>query len=261
MQSITRACAKLAHWLSTHRTLIVFSLTLLAFTVWIFPAQAEFTLTDPATKVVLESTVGILAWIVNIIAWAVGQLIVAVLGMLVIPILGYNNFGNSAIIDIGWPLVRDVVNMFVIVVLLVIAVKTILNSSSANWEQQLPRMFIAVILVNFSRTITLLIVDAGQVVMFTFVNALRDIAAGNFVTMFQMNSLLSMAEQEGGSGVELFGFLGTAYASLVLLMIVLAVLVILAIVFIYRIVIIWIATNSIYPANIKLIFYCSCSKQ
>lgn len=240
MQSFTRTCAKLAHWLNTRRTFFVFCLSFLALTFYIFPAQAEFTLTDPVTKLVLESTIGVLAWIVNIIAWAVGQLIVAVLGMLIIPILGYNNFGNSAIIDIGWPLVRDVVNMFVIVVLLVIAVKTILNSSSANWEQQLPRMFIAVILVNFSRTITLLMVDAGQVVMFTFVNALRDIAAGNFITMFQMNSLLSMGEQKGGSGVELFGFLGTAYASLVLLMIVLAVLVILAIVFVYRIVIIWI---------------------
>lgn len=245
MSDIYYEFARLQNFIKAHRKLIVLALAFVFLFFGFYQASAaiDWDPTDEISRSILSSTIGVLAAIVNVVAWAVGQLIIAVLGMLIIPILGYNNFGSSAIIDIGWPLVRDVVNMFVIVVLLVVAIKTILNSKSANWEQQLPRLFIAVILVNFSRTLTLLIVDAGQVVMFTFVNALRDIAAGNFVSLFQLNEILSLAqpsEENASYGFELFGFLGTAYANLVLLMIVLAVVVVLAIVFVYRIIMIWV---------------------
>ncbi|MBT4857170.1 hypothetical protein HON52_03200 [Candidatus Uhrbacteria bacterium] len=189
------------------------------------------------------------ALILNVIGYAIGKLIVLILGMVVIPIMGYNGFADSNIVDIGWPLVRDVVNMFVIIILLVIAIKTIIGSKSANWQQQLPRLFIAIVAVNFSRTITLLIVDVGQVVMFTFVNALRDIAAGNFVNMFQLTSFFANNIDNidainnfsaGGAPMEGLGYLATSYATLVFMIAVLGVLVLLAIVFIYRIVLIWV---------------------
>lgn len=183
--------------------------------------------------------------VLQALAWAVGKLIVLLIGMVIIPILGYNNFGNSHIIDIGWPLVRDVVNMFFIIILLVLAIQTILGMSRAKVQENLPKFFIAVLAVNFSRLISLLMIDAGQVVMFTFVNALRDIAAGNFVGLFQLNSFMGVSGEQATAalttgGLSAFGFLGSAYVTLSLLLGVLAVLIVMAVVFIYRIVVLWV---------------------
>lgn len=188
----------------------------------------------------------ILASIMSVLAQAIGKMIVLTISIIVIPLLGYNNFGSSNIISIGWPLVRDIVNMFVIVVLIFIAIKTMIGfgGNKVAWEQQIPKVFLAVIAVNFSRTICVLLIDAGQVVMMTFVNALRDIAAGNFVELFQLDSFLSMSTtvlfESNTGGAEAWGYLGSAYFLVILLGLVLATLWILAFVFIYRIVILWV---------------------
>lgn len=190
----------------------------------------------------------ILAWIVSALAWAIGKMIVLTISIIVIPLLGYNNFADSNIISVGWPLVRDTVNMFVIVILLVIAIKTMLGfgGNKIQWEQQLPRLFLAVVAVNFSRTLCVLMIDASQVVMMTFVNALRDIAAGNFVGLFQLDSFMGISSDtleyaaQGASTADALGYLGSSYLILILLGMVLATLWILAFVFLYRIVILWV---------------------
>ncbi|MFH1767329.1 MAG: hypothetical protein ABH826_04545 [Patescibacteria group bacterium] len=196
----------------------------------------------------MNTVLTILAVILSVLAQAIGKMIVLTISIIVIPLLGYNNFGDSNIISIGWPLVRDAVNMFVIVILLVIAIKTMLGfgGNKIEWQQQLPRLFLAIVAVNFSRTICVLMIDAGQVVMMTFVNALRDIAAGNFVGLFQLDSFMQVANDVlyysagGGTGADAVGYLGSSYLVLILLGLVLATLWILALVFIYRIVILWV---------------------
>lgn len=253
MHSIASRFAKLTSFLQRRR----FGVTLLVaifvcFTAAYFGhAQDEASATDVAVALSNPTTFINLALttVLTVIAWVLGKLIVLIIGMVIIPILGYNNFANSNVVDIGWPLVRDIVNMFVVVVLLVIAIKTILGLGKANWEQQLPRLFLAIIAVNFSRTICLIMIDLGQVVMFTFVNAIRDIAAGNFVNLFQINSFMSfdlaqiatdITQANGNGGLNSFGYLGTAYATVVFLSMVLAVMLLLAAIFIYRVVILWV---------------------
>lgn len=186
-----------------------------------------------------------LATIFNAITWGLGQFLVLVMGALIIPILGYNSFGDSYVVSLGWPLVRDAVNMFVILILLYMAFKTMLGGGAQMVQQQLPRLFLAVAAVNFSRTICLLIIDASQAVMFTFVNALTQIAAGNFVNMLQINALLDVKETAMGGTVVPLSFngaavLATAYLNMVMVAIILAVFILLAGVFIYRIVLLWI---------------------
>lgn len=185
-----------------------------------------------------------LATVFNVITWGLGQFLVLVMGALIIPILGYNSFGDSYVVSLGWPLVRDAVNMFVILILLYMAFKTMLGGGAQMVQQQLPRLFLAVAAVNFSRTICLLIIDASQAVMFTFVNALTQIAAGNFVNMLQINAVLNVKEAAMGSAVPLSfngaAVLATAYLNMIMVAIILAVFVLLAGVFIYRIVLLWI---------------------
>lgn len=193
-----------------------------------------------------DSTALVLAGIVNIISVVVGRLLLLVIEMIIVPILGYNGFADAQIVDLGWSLVRDVVNMGVVIILIVIAVMTIIGSSKANWTQQLPRLFIGVILVNFSRLIVGVLIDISQVVMFTFVNAIIDIAAGNFAQMLNITQFGSFSEEfiekvnEKGTGIEAYEYLGSSYLQLALFLAIFGVLLLLALMFIWRIVLLWI---------------------
>lgn len=244
MEKIKRSALQLCKWINSHRVGIVFFAFIfiaLALLPQITFAQDIESMLSGKLDYLFEAILGMLARMLATLLSVVGKLIVMILGALIIPILGYNNFGDSAIIDIGWPLVRDVVNMFVIVVLLVIAIQTIIGYSKAQWEAQLPRFFIAIVLVNFSRTISLIMIDVSQVVMFTFVNALRDIAAGNFVNLFQLNDFIIMGGTDVGEvAIESYRMFAEFFVTLGLLLTVLGTLIILAIVYIYRIVILWV---------------------
>jgi hypothetical protein len=241
MTPLAKKFIKFTGWLHRHKFGAVLGLIGVISLAGITVTHAvDITLLSPFVSIIPFS----LALILSIIASVIGKLIIIIIGMVVIPILGYNGFATSGVVDIGWPLVRDVVNMFVVVVLLVIAVKTILGVNKASWEQQLPKLFLAIVAVNFSRTICLLLIDVGQVVMWTFVSAIRDIAAGNFVNLFQLNSMMAVGDAflnaQGNSGLNALGYLGAAYATVVFMAMVLAVMLLLAAIFIYRIVILWV---------------------
>jgi hypothetical protein len=180
-----------------------------------------------------------LAALFNYIAMGVALMILTLIKMILIPILSYDGFATSRIITLGWSLVRDVVNMFVVVVLLVIAVMTIVGSQKANWEQQIPRLFIYVIAVNFSRTICGLLLDVGNVIMFQFVNAILDVGAGNFAQLLKLNISGTFADI-GQKALEAPQMLASAYLQLALLLAVLAVIGIMVLVFLYRIVVLWV---------------------
>ena len=250
---------KFKHALRTNRKLIIFALAL--FALMLFQTAHAQDLSSVGAVAVNIMLVG-LGVIYNVFAWVFGQLIVLTIGMVLIPILGYNNFADSHVINIAWPLVRDVMNMGVILILLYIAIAKMVGvgAGKAGLDQSLPTLFLGVVVMNFSRTICVLIIDASQVVMFTFVNALRDIAAGNFAGLFNVNSLLSvnsdvLIEDLFGSGgavddalgaatsttvMDGFTYLGTSYATVTLLAMVFVVMLIMAVVFIYRIVVLWV---------------------
>ena len=129
----------------------------------------------------------------------------------------YNNFINEPGVVIGWTALRDVSNMMFILVLLVIAFATILRVKSYGYKQLLSRLIIVAILINFSRTFVGLAIDLSQVVMLTFVQAIKDVAAENLIVALGLS-------QTATAGTGLLSFL----ASLILgaFMVVLAVVVI-----------------------------------
>lgn len=241
--------ARVTGWLHRNR-LAMLLIALVCFAITAQFASAYVPVIDDA-KAMIYLFLAILGYVYTVIAFAIGKLIVVLIGMIIIPILGYNDFGSSFIISIGWPLVRDIMNMFVILILILIAIKTILGigGGAQAAQQNILKLFLAVVAMNFSRTICVLIIDFGQVIMMTFVNALQDIAAGNFVGLFQLNSFLGTsidipAFDTGAlsGGFDAISYLGSAYLMLVLMAIVLGVISIIAVVFIYRIVILWVLT-------------------
>jgi hypothetical protein len=187
---------------------------------------------------------------ISYVTAALGQMILGLIEMIIVPILQYNGFSDSPTISLGWSLVRDVVNMFVVIVLLFIAITTILGNAKKPWQDLLPKFLLAVILVNFSRTICGLLIDVSQVIMFTFVNALLDVAAGNFAQLLGLQDFgqyAQIAEDAGGGVAGAAGAaitagqqLGAAYLLFALYAAIFAVMLLLALVFIYRIIVLWI---------------------
>lgn len=238
---------RIGAWIWKHKiaaSVMVLAALLLAMPVRF--AYAEGELFSQFVQNPLDVTAILLAGIIQNITAAVGKLILLIIETIVIPVLGYNGFYNSHITNLGWSLVRDVVNMFVVIVLLVIAVMTIVGYSHANWTQSLPRLFIAIVLVNFSKLICGLAIDISQVVMFTFVNAIVSIAAGNFASMLGLSNFGKFGSEfidkinANGDGIQAFMFLGGAYLQFIIYIAILAVMFLLAVAFVWRIVVLWI---------------------
>jgi len=120
---------------------------------------------------------------------------------LVIMVASYNNFVNAAAVVTGWPLVRDVVNMFFIVVLLVIAFGTIIGYKEFDYKKYVPRLLLMAVLINFSKTLVGLLIDFSQVIMLTFVNGFKDAAFGNFIKAFGMDKVLTLATGSANMGL------------------------------------------------------------
>lgn len=66
----------------------------------------------------------------------------------------------------GWTIFRDIANLFFILILLFIAIGTIVRSQSYNLKSLLPKLIIAVFLINFSNVIAGAIIDFGNIFMY-----------------------------------------------------------------------------------------------
>lgn len=66
----------------------------------------------------------------------------------------------------AWTIFRDIANLFFILILLFIAIGTIVRSQSYNLKNLLPKLIIAVFLINFSNVIAGAIIDFGNIFMY-----------------------------------------------------------------------------------------------
>ncbi len=185
------------------------------------------------------------------IASLVTKLVVLVLGA-VIEIMLYNSFSNNRVVSAGWAIVRDVVNMFFVVVLIVIAFGTIFGHQRFQWQQQVPKLMIFALVINFSKTLCGIMIDFAQVVMLTFANALREVAAGNFLQLLGLGDMWNISStspaiaggsEYGNNDSELgntFDYFAAGFAALVMVVMVLATIIILAAILMYRVVMLWI---------------------
>jgi len=79
-------------------------------------------------------------------------------------------FTTAAPVKIGWPIVRDLANMFFSLILLVIAFATILRIESYGMKQILWRLVVAALLINFSLAIAGVIIDGSNVLTNFFIS-------------------------------------------------------------------------------------------
>ncbi|MEI8360984.1 MAG: hypothetical protein WCG01_02555 [bacterium] len=130
----------------------------------------------------MASIYNLLANLFYALTTAMGYVLVFLFDILV-KIAQFSTFLQAPPVLTGWPIVRDICNMFFILVLLVIAFSTILQINN-NWKKELPKLLMAAVLINFSKTIAGLCIDVSQIFMLTFVNAIAQNGAGNFAIIF-----------------------------------------------------------------------------
>ncbi|MBU0596904.1 hypothetical protein KKA94_01960, partial [Patescibacteria group bacterium] len=145
--------------------------------------------------------------IANGLIWAVSQILLMIarffmsmtlfLLQFFIQLASYNGFVSVPTVLLGWSMVRDISNMFFIVALLVIAFSTILGVEKYEWQKAMVKLVLAAILVNFSKLISGIIIDASHVFTVTFVNAISAVAGGNLISMFKLDEMRQMIQPSG----------------------------------------------------------------
>ena len=210
------------------------------------PAHAARAAEGPG---LVETALLFIANIALTVAVVLSKLVIVIIQVL-IPVMLYNKFSESPVVISGWAIVRDTVNMFFVIVLIAIAFGTIFGNSRFKWQQQMTRLMIFAIVINFSKTLCGLMIDIGQVIMLTFANAIREIAAGNFVKMLGMGDVYSLstdnkifqsaATDSNATGAKAFDWFASALMSVFMMFIVLTTMIMLLAILMYRVVMLWI---------------------
>ena len=203
----------------------------------------SFILANPAQASWFGDAVAqLIGWIVYAFVYVIGLLIMLIMWVL-IKIAQYNDFINATPVQFGWTIVRDICNMFFILILLIIAFATILRVERYSFKTLLPKLILMAVLINFSKLICGVFIDFTQVIMLTFVNGFKDIGTGNLTNMLGIDKIMSIdsttTEDDGGE-VTAWSIVGAYMLALMYSVIALITLVTMVAVLAMRMIMIWV---------------------
>lgn len=185
------------------KALLVCLVVCLAFVV---PAFAQNMPDSTWWQKVASWIFGFLTQILIYIIQLMGYIVMALVDIL-IKVTQYNTFVKAFPVQVGWPIMRDTVNMFFIIVVLVSAFATIIGyPKDFHYRQILPKLLLMAVLINFSKTLIGLMIDFSQVILLTFVNGFKQAAGGNFIQALHIGDIMKFQDvksdyiQVGGSG-------------------------------------------------------------
>ncbi|MCK4473908.1 hypothetical protein KAU40_01455 [Candidatus Parcubacteria bacterium] len=117
---------------------------------------------------------------------AVSSLIVGLAGMILSWVLSpyfmSMPYTSGGVVEIGWPIVRDFINMFFVLGLVVIGLATALRLKEYQAQKALPVLIIIAILINFTPVICGVIVDASNILMNFFLEEISGF--GTMINLF-----------------------------------------------------------------------------
>lgn len=213
-----------------------------ALVVGLFVVITAFGLTATFTPAHagLTSFLGlVIAWVMHYIVAFEGWLLIKMVGIL-IWVAGYNGFITTVPVVTGWFIVRDVVNMFFILMLLIIAFGTILGVDRYNYQKTLPALLMSAVLVNFSRTFCGIFIDISQVIMLTFVNGFSEAATGNFANAFRITQLMDTGKSpEGGDDALMMKLVAGWILAAALIGLSLVAVIYMTLILVFRIIFLW----------------------
>ena len=145
-------------------------------------------------------------------------------------------------VEEGWKIVRDLCNMFFILILLVISFSTILKIESYAYKKWLAKLVIFAIVINFSKTITGLLIDFSQVIMLTFVSSFQAATAGNLAKGLHLGEFLKADSSGNIEASDSWTMFGAAVLALILMSVFGIVMLIMIVMLMGRIVTLWVLT-------------------
>lgn len=182
-----------------------------------------FVLISPALgqNSISQSVLTFLGWILLPIINFLGNMLLVFIDIL-INFFSYTEFIDTPAVQLGWVIVRDLANMIIVVGLIIIAFATVFRVQQYSASKLLVRLVIAAFFVNFSLLVTGLLIDFGQVIMMTFVNNFRDLAAGNLTVGLGIESMLKVATGAANPALDT-GTLGSTFSAMLLAIVLLLV--------------------------------------
>lgn len=132
-------------------------------------------------------------------------------------------------VNLGWSVVRDFLNLFFILMLLLIAIGTILQVPSYGDKRMVFSVVLAALLVNFSKPISLFFIDASQIFMNFFIDAVKLKGTNTYSDLllnkigFQeiFNGELKNNNDKSWTGEIIFCFVGIIFLLIMAMMILL----------------------------------------
>jgi len=209
--------------------LAFFTLLVLTLGIFIFGYGAQAQDSEWAGRIV--------GGIIGIIISALGIILVLVIKGLIF-IASYQHFIDSQAVVLGWVIVRDVCNMFFVIVLMIIAFGTILHLENYSYKKWLPKLVLMAVLINFSKTICGLLIDVSQVVMLTFVNAFKDVGGANMINILGISDIVTLAQNTDDTGF--WAIVGAYVLGLIYIIIAIIVITTMLAMLVMRLVMIWI---------------------
>ncbi len=185
----------------------------------------------------------ILIWITEGFIKLIGVIFILFLDIL-LGVVKFNTFLGARAVTVGWVVIRDLANIFLVIAMLVVALGTLFNISAYEYKKTLPKLMVAAILVNFSKMIVGIAIDVGQVIMMTFVNAFSATASGGVLNALGVKSMLDLRdaiESTGNNnGIDYWSIFGAVALALVMLVIASVVILSLIVVLAFRIIMLWV---------------------
>lgn len=148
-------------------SVIIFALIVIPFhktnAFWPFDSLANTVIT--AIQTVLLAGPYAMLWIFTGLAVGLAYLAMYVLDSAMNPLI-YTAVMTTPAIDKGWTVMRDTANLFFILILIFIALATTLRLHSYSAKTWIPKLLFAALFINFSKIITLFIIDIGNMFMY-----------------------------------------------------------------------------------------------
>ncbi|MBI4359373.1 MAG: hypothetical protein HY577_02230 [Candidatus Nealsonbacteria bacterium] len=148
------------------------SLLVLVFVGLSLPLYQARAFLGPLAGLIAANIFAFALQLVVIITWLILLVCYAILIWVLSPAFITLPYTSGGIVDIGWPITRDLANMGFVFALLVIGVATALRyprDEGYKVKKALPSLIGIILLVNFTPVITGVIMDAANIVMVFFI--------------------------------------------------------------------------------------------
>lgn len=153
----------------------------------------------------------------------------------------YNAFTTQPQVASAWGTVRDLANMFFILILLLMSFGTILQVQGYGYRQMLSKLLLMAILVNFSKSIVAILIDFSQIVTLTFLAPVLYSLAGNVIVAMGLQKIMMMKEtKETNADYSATSYLVAMILGGMMMIVTTMIIGVILIMFVMRIIALWI---------------------